>query len=86
MCFRLVTDEFLPGRILRVMAVSKTAHIARHCAKGESLTIHHSSCQTLPDTHCCLATFWAKDFLHIGFCNSIRQVYSEIDSMIGYLS
>ena len=31
--------------------------------------------------HCCLAAF-----LHIGFCNSIRQVYSEIDSMIGYLS
>ena len=36
--------------------------------------------------HCCLAAFWAKDFLHIGFCNSIQQVYSEIDSMIGYLS
>ena len=36
--------------------------------------------------HCWLAAFWAKDFLHIGFCNSIRQIYSEIDSMIGYLS
>ena len=36
--------------------------------------------------HCCLAALWVKAFLHIGFCNSIRQVYSEIDSMIGYLS
>ena len=44
------------------------------------------ACIVLYSTHCWLAAFWAKDFLHIGFCNSIRQVYSEIDSMIGYLS